>query len=682
MTSHGLHRSLKHGLGRLTATADVSSAATETSKALRSTTRLTQVSHKAPTRLIPLPKSSVQKAGAAICALSNYGAGMLQGDSVDLNIHVEHGATLGVTTQGTSRIYSQRRTLTVEEHEDPHVDRICRIHLEGQVHEDALLVLAPDPCALFAHSSLAQRQVFQVHPTSSVVLVDWFSSGRYRNGERWEFDLLSAQTSLKWLQEDDAEGGDSGGGKESSSYQSIPFLQDSISMDYRIPTAFPDPFGVNGINSFASVILYGDQAAPVVRVCQALQDMLAARHTRIRTRSTSEASLSNGDDKSLAWLESSLAGRVYCGVSQVKLLDPNQEERVAHVARFTATTNEDLYRMLHQCLLPLEQAFGLQFYKDRIHSAVSEIAKATPVDDQEEVLMTVNRKKRDSRRRLVVPSDAASDALRGVGQNGESDAFWAAFMLSDSSMPTGSFAHSAGLEAAAQLGMIQNESDVQKFVLVATRSAMQTLTPLTMAGHRLGVLATTSDTAKDRDQFDFVKQWATLDQQAQAVMATNAPACAASLDQGKSLGRVVVQWLREQKSDDADTDDATTKRQELVQHLQHGGHLGPMMGVVGALLNLDSIQVCRLLGYCVARDMVSASVRLSLVGPLASVRLLHQVQGVVQEGLQASLLAMEEGAYDDGDGTRGPLLASATSSPVLEALHPCHDLLQVRLFRT
>jgi urease accessory protein UreF len=675
MTSHVLHRSLKHGLGRLTATADVSAAATETSKAIRSTTRLTQVSHKAPTRLIPLPKSSVQKAGAAICALSNYGAGMLQGDSVDLNIHVEQGATLGVTTQGTSRIYSQRRTLTAEEHEDPHVDRICRIHLEGQVHEDALLVLAPDPCALFAHSSLAQRQVFQVHPKSSVVLVDWFSSGRYRNGERWEFDLLSAQTSLKWLR-DDREGGAAGGGtgEESSSYPSIPFLQDSLSMDYRIPTAFPDPFGVNGINSFASVILYGDQAAPVVKVCQALQDKLAASHTRIRTRSTSEASFSNGDnDKSFAWLESSLAGRVYCGVSQVKLLDPDQEDRVAHVARFTATTNEDLYRILHQCLLPLERSFGLQFYKDRIHSSVSEIAKATPVDDQEEVLMASHTKERDSRRRVVVPSGAASDALRGVVQNGKSDAFWAAFMLADSSMPTGSFAHSAGLEAAAQLGMIQNESDVQKFVLVATRSAMQTLTPLTMAGHRLGVLAT-SDTAKERDQFDFVEQWATLDQQAQAVMATNAPACAASLDQGKSLGRVVVQWLRDQKSDNANTDEAS-KRQELVQHLQHGGHLGPMMGVVGALLNLDSIQVCRLLGYCVARDMVSASVRLSLVGPLASVRLLHQVQGVVQEGLQASLLAMEEGAYDD-------VLASATSSPVLEALHPCHDLLQVRLFRT
>jgi hypothetical protein len=54
-----LGRSVKHGIARLTASADSAS----------SPTRLTQVSHKAPMRLLPMGKSSVQ-AGAAICALS------------------------------------------------------------------------------------------------------------------------------------------------------------------------------------------------------------------------------------------------------------------------------------------------------------------------------------------------------------------------------------------------------------------------------------------------------------------------------------------------------------------------------------------------------------------------------------------------------------------------------------
>lgn len=79
-----IHRSFKHGIGRLTAAAEGGPV-----------TRLTQVSHKAPMRLVPVLKSSVDQAGAAVCALSNYGGGMLQGDSVELHVHVKSNAKLG-----------------------------------------------------------------------------------------------------------------------------------------------------------------------------------------------------------------------------------------------------------------------------------------------------------------------------------------------------------------------------------------------------------------------------------------------------------------------------------------------------------------------------------------------------------------------------------------------------------
>jgi urease accessory protein len=105
-------------------------------------------------------------------------------------------------------------------------------------------------------------------------------------------------------------------------------------------------------------------------------------------------------------------------------------------------------------------------------------------------------------------------------------------------------------------------------------------------------------------------------------------------------------------------------------------HVAPIMGAVGAMLGLDESQVCHMFGYCVARDIVSAAVRLSMVGPLASVRLLHQVQGAAENGYNASLLAMEEHSEE------GPLVAAAGCAPIVEAIHPCHDLLQVRLFRS
>jgi urease accessory protein UreF len=75
--------------------------------------------------------------------------------------------------------------------------------------------------------------------------------------------------------------------------------------------------------------------------------------------------------------------------------------------------------------------------------------------------------------------------------------------------------------------------------------------------------------------------------------------------------------------------------------------------------------------------MVSAAVRLSLVGPLSSVRLLQEVQGAAQDGLEASLVAMSE-----SDPPNDVLSAAAACAPVVEAVHPCHELLQVRLFRT
>ena len=184
-----LRKSVKHGIGRLTASAGELPRNWATNKS--TVTRLTQISHKAPMRLIPINKTSLRKAGAAVCALSNYGAGMLQGDSAELSVHVEPGAKLGVITQGAARVYSQRAP----------GDGECKAKMDVTVEKDGILVYAPDPCTMFASSSYSQIQEFCIHPKSSVVLIDWISSGRFKNQERWEFDKLHIRTRLKWLDE-------------------------------------------------------------------------------------------------------------------------------------------------------------------------------------------------------------------------------------------------------------------------------------------------------------------------------------------------------------------------------------------------------------------------------------------------------------------------------------------------
>ncbi|KAL3940497.1 MAG: hypothetical protein SGBAC_004972 [Bacillariaceae sp.] len=605
----GIHRSVKHGLGRLTASADTK------------VTRLTKVSHKAPTRLIPVRQTSIDKAGAAVCALSNYGGGMLQGDVSDLFIKVEANARLGVTTQGSSRIYSQLET------------NECQANLQATVDKDALLVYAPDPCSLFAASSFSQKQDFAIHPDSSVVLVDWFSSGRYNNGEHWAFDKLSSRTSLKWL------------GEEEDSNSQQPFLQDSVSMDLRIKQTNPsekDPLGVYNFHAFASLILYGKETDAIIKQCEMLQDVFASETTRIRER----------DSEQVVKKDLRLSGHVCMGMSQVELADKEQD---AHVIRLAATTNEDLYRVFHHCLLPLESKFGMEFYKDRIRASQSQI-KTTKGKAQTNGV---------SSRPIKYPirdDPTEGNSLFDEPMENAGSGYWAAFMLADSSMPTGSFAHSAGLEAAAQLGFVKDEEDLQSFIQAATRSTMQVMTPFLLTGHRLAL----EDIV---DHEVYASKWKELDQQMQAVLACNGPACAASLDQGKSLLRVAKHWIAEGNNSSILSLNALGSGQ--------CNHVAPIMGSLAAHLGLSKAQVCRLFGYCVARDIVSAAVRLSLVGPLASVPLLHQVQGSAEDGYRASLLAMDESV----DG-QNPLVSSAGSSPIVEAIHPCHDVLQLRLFRS
>jgi urease accessory protein len=189
-----------------------------------------------------------------------------------------------------------------------------------------------------------------------------------------------------------------------------------------------------------------------------------------------------------------------------------------------------------------------------------------------------------------------------------------------------------------------------------------------LAAHRL---ASSKEQYGDSDDDDNIEnQWKQLYQQTQAVLASNAPACAASLDQGKSLGRVAVQWLKTKG-----TEKAPERHSAILKCVQEHSHFGPVLGALSALLDLKERQVCRLLGYCITRDMVSAAVRLSLVGPLASIQLLRDVQEAAEDGYQASQRAMQE---QNGN----PMAAAASSAPVIEALHPCHDVLQVRLFRS
>jgi urease accessory protein len=453
-----------------------------------------------------------------------------------------------------------------------------------------------DPCIPFSTSSFQQSVNVSIEPDASVILVDWFGAGRLSRGERWDFDHLQSQTTL-------------------SRTGAEPFLVESTLLN-PINYRSRDPFGFREFNAFCSVILHGPEAVPVIHQLKHLSQQLASAYTRIRTDSTHEP-----QESSL-----SLSGRVLLGVSEVKC---DSTSGLTHVARLAATCNEDIYRILHSSFRPL--GFGIEFYKDRIHSTQSQIRP----------LINIVNEKEDME---ILKSSDKHLPFQGLS--------WNAYMLADSGLPTGGFAHSAGIEAAAQLGLVETEKALQDYIHVSLRSVMQQQVPFVMRS------------------LTRTENWQRLDTQLHASMVANAVACRASQEQGEGLLRVAISWLRHRN--DLRTVQLLQEIQENIVGDDNGhAHLAIVFGLVTSSLALNEAEAAQLFGYCAARDMVSAAIRLNLIGPLAGVTLLDSCWGVIKEGVASAVENEKEG---------GPI--SSTCSPIAEAVYPCHDLLSTRLFRT
>ncbi|CAM9958409.1 unnamed protein product, partial [Ectocarpus sp. 13 AM-2016] len=107
-----------------------------------------------------------------------YGGGAVCGDEVTITCHVEENSTAALTTQGSTKIHRASQTL---------LSRVARA---------ALLVVVPDPVTCFENSSFRQHQRFLLDHGSSLVLVDWLTSGRMSRGEGWAFNRLESRNEV------------------------------------------------------------------------------------------------------------------------------------------------------------------------------------------------------------------------------------------------------------------------------------------------------------------------------------------------------------------------------------------------------------------------------------------------------------------------------------------------------
>ena len=163
--------SKKHGIATLVALGD------------KGVTRLTQVVHRQPARLLPMRGALAEAAGAAHVAIGSYGGGLVGGDKVDVTVKAQNGASLLLGTQASTKVYRTHGQAASQE-------------FDCTVDAGSLLVYAPDPLVPFANSAYAGTQRFELQPGASLVAVDWVGAGRAICGERWTFKSYSSRTEV------------------------------------------------------------------------------------------------------------------------------------------------------------------------------------------------------------------------------------------------------------------------------------------------------------------------------------------------------------------------------------------------------------------------------------------------------------------------------------------------------
>lgn len=217
---------------------------------------------------------------------------------------------------------------------------------------------------------------------------------------------------------------------------------------------------------------------------------------------------------------------------------------------------------------------------------------------------------------------------------------WVLLQLVDSAFPTGGFAHSSGLEVMAHAGEIRSGADVARFVEETIAQATHGALPFVLA------------------VFDQPSELASVDDRVRATMWSHV-ASRASVAQGRAFLDAASKTFHRPAFDAA--------RGALTQKKLQG-HLAPVFGFVTRELDVARDDVARAFLHLSVRGVLSAAVRLGLIGPFEAQSIQHAKAGLLEAAQRrGSALTLDD---------------VAQVNPVIELLQAKHDGLYSRLFQS
>jgi urease accessory protein len=217
---------------------------------------------------------------------------------------------------------------------------------------------------------------------------------------------------------------------------------------------------------------------------------------------------------------------------------------------------------------------------------------------------------------------------------------WLVLQLADAAFPAGGFAHSAGLEAARQVGETTTRTALARFVEDSLWQTGYSALPLALATHAA---------PDDADRIDSLSE----------LLLASPVANRASRAQGRALLAASVRIFDEARIGRLDA---------AVRAKETPGHYAPAFGAIVATLGVARDDAARIFLHLALRTVTSAAVRLGVVGA-------HEGQSIHHDAaplLEAVCVACSGLGVDD----------VAQTAPLLEIVGAQHDALYSRLFQS